>query len=479
MNRELSINIFFLVIVNVLIKPFFIFGIDRQVQNLVPATDYGKYTTLLSLTLVFMIVNDLGIQNYNTRKIAGQPNLLQKYFPYLLSLKLALALVYVLVLGIAALLLGYEHSYFQLLAMLALNQVLISFILFFRANIASLHLYRTDSILSVLDRLLMIGICLPLLALHIMTIHLFIIAQTLAYLITLLAALTILWKQGAPLQFRWKNHLALAIFKKSLPFALSIFLMFVYARLDTILLERLLPDGTQQVAIYAAAFRLLDAANMIGVLFTGILLPMFSKMLYQQQDTQPTLQYSYKLLLTGTLIVAIGVSFFSTPIMHLLYTHTQPHSGLLLGACPLAGSGYAVLPLVGAAHHASRRVPTIPHAGHFAHLVQGIHQFVRGDVVSRFDPQILARAFISNVDDANTLMLFTNHPFAHKIHCPAFIQLFRGQQFLENPFETRLFWIAMQTQFGLHVQAMCPLFAEFLSAILQQCKYKPKSPRRI
>jgi hypothetical protein len=71
MNRELSINIFFLVIVNVLIKPFFIFGIDRQVQNLVPATDYGKYTTLLSLTLVFMIVNDLGIQNYNTRKIAG------------------------------------------------------------------------------------------------------------------------------------------------------------------------------------------------------------------------------------------------------------------------------------------------------------------------------------------------------------------------------------------------------------------------
>jgi hypothetical protein len=27
------------------------------------------------------------------------------------------------------------------------------------------------------------------------------------------------------------------------------------------------------------------------------------------------------------------------------------------------GSGYAVLPLVGAAHHACRRVPTIPHAG--------------------------------------------------------------------------------------------------------------------
>jgi hypothetical protein len=32
-------------------------------------------------------------------------------------------------------------------------------------------------------------------------------------------------------------------------------------------------------------------------------------------------------------------------------------------ACPLTGSGYAVLPSVGAAHHALWRVPTIPHAG--------------------------------------------------------------------------------------------------------------------
>jgi hypothetical protein len=42
-----------------------------------------------------------------------------------------------------------------------------------------------------------------------------------------------------------------------------------------------------------------------------------------------------------------------------------------MGVPPLrAGSGYAVLPLVGAVHHASRRVPTIPHARVVSSLTQ-------------------------------------------------------------------------------------------------------------
>jgi hypothetical protein len=55
--------------------------------------------------------------------------------------------------------------------------------------------------------------------------------------------------------------------------------------------------------------------------------------------------------------------------MYLLTTRAQKmfirflYDYIYVGVPPLrAGSGYAVLPLVGAAHHASRRVPTIPHA---------------------------------------------------------------------------------------------------------------------
>ena len=54
---------------------------------------------------------------------------------------------------------GYNSEQLKLLGIVGLNQVLLSFILYVRSNIAALLLFKTDSILSVLDRILMILIC--------------------------------------------------------------------------------------------------------------------------------------------------------------------------------------------------------------------------------------------------------------------------------------------------------------------------------
>ena len=87
MNKEFSLNIIFLISINLLIKPFFIFGIDRTVQNVVGTETYGVYFTLLSLTYLFGIINDFGIQNFNNRSISQNPSLLQQYFPNILAIK--------------------------------------------------------------------------------------------------------------------------------------------------------------------------------------------------------------------------------------------------------------------------------------------------------------------------------------------------------------------------------------------------------
>jgi hypothetical protein len=53
-------------------------------------------------------------------------------------------------------------------------------------------------------------------------------------------------------------------------------------------------------------------------------------------------------------------------IFAILFKAIPSFRAYIFRACPLRcpqGSGYTVLPLVGAAHHASRRVPPIPHAG--------------------------------------------------------------------------------------------------------------------
>ena len=54
---------------------------------------------------------------------------------------------------------GYNSIEFQLLLLLAINQSIVEFILYLRSNLAGLHLFMQDSLISVLDRLLLIIIC--------------------------------------------------------------------------------------------------------------------------------------------------------------------------------------------------------------------------------------------------------------------------------------------------------------------------------
>src|SRR3954462_12744672 len=92
-------NLGALLLLNVLIKPLWIFGVDRQVQNLVGHQAYGTYFSLLNLSLVFAFITDAGLSNMANRQLAsGVPYPVRQ----LLHLKLGLAALYcVLVLATA------------------------------------------------------------------------------------------------------------------------------------------------------------------------------------------------------------------------------------------------------------------------------------------------------------------------------------------------------------------------------------------
>ena len=208
MNREFILNILFLVFINLLIKPFFIFGIDLSVQNRV-GSEYGLYFALFNLTYIFQILNDFGIQPFNNRNISRYPQLLPKYFPNLLLLKGLLSLLYVAVTMLFAwLLAGYDTHALRLLGILALNQVLIQLILFLRSNVSGLGFYRLDSLLSSLDKLLMLLTCGVALWVEPFrqhfTIEVFAWAQTLALALTRGAWYSIvsLWISVSAVNFR-------------------------------------------------------------------------------------------------------------------------------------------------------------------------------------------------------------------------------------------------------------------------------------
>ncbi len=325
MKKKFLANLILLLFLNLLVKPFWILGVDRSVQNIVGAGDYGFYYVLFNFSFLFNILLDFGITNYNNRNIAQNNQLLNKHFSGIVIIKLLLAVVYTIVTFSVGLIIGFNAHQLGLLGFLCFNQFLLSFILYLRSNVSGLLMFRTDSLLSVLDRLLMIMICSVLIWGHVTTssfkIEWFVYAQTSAYLVTVLVAMIVVMKKAEFRRLKWNWPFFIMIIKQSFPFAILVLLMTFYNRIDTVMIERLLPadKGEYEVGIYASAYRLLDAFNMIAYLFSVLLLPIFASMIKQKENVNQVVKLAFTLLFILSATVAIGSYFYSYELMNLMY----------------------------------------------------------------------------------------------------------------------------------------------------------------
>ena len=333
MQKKLLSGLFWILLLNLLIKPFWILGIETGVQNAVGPEEYGFYFTIFNLAYIFNILLDLGVTNFNTRNIAQHPKLIDKHLPGMLGIKIALLGLYLAVTFTVGLLSGYGSRQFHLLAVLSFNQFLNSLILYLRSNFEGLLLFKWDSVISILDRVVMIAICSLLLwGPHGgITVEWFAYAQTIAYLATALTALVVLTlrirkEHNARFTLR-RLHVSLpfsiVILRKSFPFALLVLLMASYNRIDPLLLGWLHPHGTYQAGIYAGAFRLLDALTMVAYLVSAVLLPVFSRMT-AEGDSQlgSTTSMVTSLMVVFSFTAAATFSFRSGLFMELFY-HSQ------------------------------------------------------------------------------------------------------------------------------------------------------------
>lgn len=329
MQRKFITNLALVISLNLLIKPFWVLGIDRAVQNAVGTEQYGFYYAIFNFSFLLNILLDLGITNFNNKNIAQNNHLLSKHFSSIVLLRILLAGVFSLITLAGGLVIGYTPDMMKMLVAVMFNQILISTILYLRSNLAGLHLFKIDSIISILDRLIMIVICGFLLLSHkqpgSFDIRWFVYAQTAAYLITALITLVIVIDKAKLKKLAWRWPFFLMILKKSYPYAVLVLMMTFYNYIGSVMLERVLPFrvGANAAGIYASANRLLDAANMIAFLFSGLLLPIFARMIKLKHNVEGMVRLSFSLLVIPAMVVSICCYFFSYNLMNLLYNGTN------------------------------------------------------------------------------------------------------------------------------------------------------------
>ncbi len=351
MKKEFTFNIFFLLLINLLIKPFYIFGIEGKVQQALGDEQFGLYFSLFGLVFLHQFINDPGIQNYNAIFLAQNRDKVPHHFPRLIGTKILLLGVMIISVLSSAFILGYSNSLIQLLLLIILVLFLSVLFVLLRSTLSSLGHYKYDTWFSGLDRLLLVIVLgIMLWNNKLSSIHEFVLIQMLVFGICVLIITIILHRLGLPLIPKFDLNYSKEFLKSCLPYTIIIFLTAIVMRADGVMIERMLVDGKIQAGIYAKGYRFLDAANMFGYLFGALLLPMYANKINEKKEIKELFHLGFNMLFFLSFYVCMVFYFYRQDIFALFCgikstINTQALLPLIFAILPVALTN-AIGPLI-------------------------------------------------------------------------------------------------------------------------------------
>jgi O-antigen/teichoic acid export membrane protein len=287
--------------------------VEVNVQNTLGPEQYGLFLALFNFSYLFQFINDPGLQSYNTTSIASGHTSGKGHLSEMLGLKVVLALIFLIAVFIGGWLIGYRSVYLsQLLTLIAINHILSTLYMLLRSTLSAHGYYRQDSLISALDKLLMIVVIGYLLLFHRESFSMlyFILGQMISFFVACLVVVLILINKHIFSLPKVSLKAGKYMLRKAAPYALILLLMASYNKMDGVMIERLLPEGDYQAGIYAASLRYMDAANMGAYLFAALLLPMFSSLKenFREIDELSYIGIRLMMVFVGTVVI-IGITY--------------------------------------------------------------------------------------------------------------------------------------------------------------------------
>ncbi len=338
-------NLSVLLALNMLVKPVWIFLIDRVVQNQLGYQVYGRYFALLNLSYVLLFIADAGLSNMLNQKLARNQavNIRQLFFG-----KVFLLLLYLLACMATGLLTQIDQ--WQIFGYIISIQTLNSLFTFLRSIITAQQFFKTDAWFSVMDKTLVIIFCAPFLygaSFGSISLLLFLQLQLVATGISVVTALSFVL--STKININSLPQKTTAVLAQILPFTVIILLMSAHYRLDGFLLERLHINGAYEAGLYAAGYRLLDAGNMVGYLAAGFLVPFIARNFDNKNVVAQTILFTRHCLLFFGVTLACFVWVNAKWLQQLLYVENNSGAASVLRLCVAALPAYLLTHIYGSA----------------------------------------------------------------------------------------------------------------------------------
>ena len=349
-----------LLFLNLVIKPVWVFGIDRQVQNITGYETYGHYFALLGLTLVFQFLLDLGITPYFNRSVSVSAEQGPVLFSQALGIKLLLGFLYAIVIIMVAWATGVLNTH--LLVLLILVQIVSSFLALLRSYLSASQKFTQDAWVSVMDKVFVIlvagfMILNPGLSGSI-SINQFVIIQGSGLILSVFLAIFFLYQHNVAITIQPLRHFNIGMLKYSMPFAMNIFFMTALMRADGFMVERLAPNGAYAAGTYATVFRLTDSVNMVGFLMAGFLLPFIARSWPNKEKISEVLRLCRIFLVIPAILLAVAAPAISEPLNQLLYHGREAQTSEVIDILFWCLPAFAIIQVHGTLMTASGNINT-------------------------------------------------------------------------------------------------------------------------
>lgn len=279
---------------------------------------YGQYATVLAFSGMFGIFFELGTTQYVERSLAQDRSRLPELMVMLVGVRLALAMVGILLLPGLALALGYEQVIVLCVLVHTVSFIFAALLAPLMAILTSHERYDLWTLCQMIGQVGTISCGLAVLALGGGLVAL--VASGLIVMVIQIGYCLAVVRRNGFGPFRFKLTLAPipGFLKASLPFALTALALTVSFNVDTFLLSLLQPSNV--VGWYSAAYRLVP--TMVAILggFLTVITPSLARAYVSDQGAVlGWTRTSIKWLAIFSLPLAVGTSVLSAPIIALLY----------------------------------------------------------------------------------------------------------------------------------------------------------------
>lgn len=280
-------------------------------------TDYGILGTAISISALFSFICDCGITTYLVRAIATDFDNEYKYLGVGITLKVFLSILYLIVVSIALLVLGWDNYTVAICLLFAFECVFKSFymVLFssFQAHEKLKYQAIANTILNVLTLIFIVIVTFTDWALWGIAF-----AYILANLITFIYTVLALSRHIIVPRFILDVEFSKMMLKAGIPFALTALFYTIYYSIDMVMLTQF--AGAYYTGLYNSTYKLINVLTLFYTIYTSVVFPVMSKLFKNEKDLlQLSFSKSVKYLSLVTIPLSVAMIFYAGDLITLCY----------------------------------------------------------------------------------------------------------------------------------------------------------------